>query len=708
MQSSLGRGGVLLLLTIFPQACPGQFFAAELRALSRSGMQIGETDEVAVLAGTHVDEVTELVFSHPGIRAELRSGDPLPWANERVAEYGKFRVTVGAEVPAGRYEVRTRGRHGVSNPRAFLITPLENQVPSAASHVRTDPTHLPSQKLLHCRATPAEVDYFAIDIPEAKAVRIELYAQRLDSQLIGQLTLYDSDNHVLAASRGADDVDPQLAAETLPAGRYTLAVHDFTFRGGDEFHYQIVCRDASLDTPLFDGGGGAEGRLPQPSTVRSVTLGRHDHVDAPDPPTTSETVQLPYETTRWFPSGRDDSRFEFAAEKGSAYVLDVVSHRLGQPTDPRLTVRRVEPQEGGPPKLTDVINIDDSQRVSDGAMNLSTKDPVALLTVPQTGKYQLLLRDLDDGESLLDRQSYTLRIHPAEPEFDLVAYRPYPHRDVNLSRPAGTNLFRGGTESIRVLVVRRGGAKDSIRVFAEGLPDGVTATEAVIGPNQSMTQLNLTASEDAKGALGAVRIMGRSEGGITRQAAAATLVAGKGHGRNYVRSRLASDLKVSVSEQDLSPITFHLASDKVHEVKTGATLELPITVTRREGGKAAGVVRARDLPPRVAAADVTIAADKSEARVQLKVNANASPGTYSLWFQVETKIKLKRNPQALQREQAYRELLESKKAEGESSELQAAIAEADKRVAAAQGLAKEQELTVFLPTNNAVIRIIKP
>ena len=80
---------------------------------------------------------------------------------------------------------------------------------------------------------------------------------------------------------------------------------------------------------------------------------------------------------------------------------------------------------------------------------------------------------------------------------------------------------------------------------------------------------------------------------------------------------------------------------------------------RREGGKAACTVRQRDLPPGVTAADVAIAADKSEAEFEFKVSPKAVAGTYSLWLQTETKIKTKLNPQLVERLQQYRAYLQS-------------------------------------------------
>ena len=55
-----------------------QFHVSELRSLSLSGAQSGTSIDLTVTAGDNLDEVDKLIFSHPGITAELKTLDPLP------------------------------------------------------------------------------------------------------------------------------------------------------------------------------------------------------------------------------------------------------------------------------------------------------------------------------------------------------------------------------------------------------------------------------------------------------------------------------------------------------------------------------------------------------------------------------------------------------------------------------------------------------
>jgi hypothetical protein len=703
----------LLVLALWGNTAAGQFLAAELRSLWPTGGQVGQSLDVQVGSGANLDEVTSLWFSHPGITAELKTLDPLPLSPDRQPQYGQFTVTLSPDVPPGRYELRTIGRHGISNPRAFLATSLACEKPPAISHDPAMPTRLAVDGIVHGRATAAEIDYFGIAIDVPRAVTIELLAQEIDSRMIGQLRLYDSSGRVVAAARGGDEVDPSITLEPLPAGQYLLAVHDFTFRGGDEYAYQLVARDPAGATAPLRGGDTLPGQLPAVWLTRAFSVEPRTPLGVAAAGPQAGKAALPLEATDWFPTDRDDVEWLFSASQGETYAMELASQRLGQPTDARMIVQRIEPQPSGPPKLHDVLNVDDGPNLSDGALNLLSKDPLALFQAPAAADYRVAIRDLDRGVSLAPRQAYRLSIRPPNPGFSLVAYRLFPHSDINQTQPLGSKLFRGGAELIRVVAHRLDGWNGAIKIAAEGLPAGITAGEAIIAANQNHTQLTLSAAEDAAATTAPIRLVGRSEDNqLVAEAAAAVITWGKGGGRDFIRSRLASNLMLGVSAQDVAPISARLGDGSVPEVKKGQSISLPIGLVRREGGQAACVLRPRDLPPGVTVGEVTIPADRSEASCEIKAAAGAAAGTYSLWLQLETKIKLKPNPQALERAQQYRTHLQNLHDDpaqaGNLESIKSAISEADKRIEAAKAAAKEQELTVFLPTSNATFRVVDP
>ena len=694
-----------------------QVHVVELRALSRAGAQTGSTVDLQLVSGDRLNGVRELVFSHPGITATPKTSDPLPFSDTPQLLSGQFQVTIADDVPKGRYEVRALGRHGLSNPRAFLVSDYENQSIASVSHQREMATELSLNTLVHAAATSAEQDWFQFRLEAPTALRIELIAQQIDSRMIGKLKLIGPNGQTLATSRGADDFDPIIETDELPNGMYRLLVHDFLYRGGSEFPYQVLVRSRSDSDDLMSAADFVAGRLPA-LWMPNAAANNRVNVEQVAEFTTPQKLTIPTRNTWWFTPDQTDLVFELEAKKGQTISFDVCSERLGEPSDARLMVQRVEPQSEGPAKLHDLVNVDDSDNVGDAAVNLSTRDPQSTWSAPLDASYRVVIRDLDRGQALRSRKSFQLRAETPRPRFELVAYRVYPHKDVNQSRGFGSKLFCGGSEAIRVLARRRDGWNGPIELKVEGLPAGVTASDVVIAANQDQTQITLVASEDA-GLFSEplvpsqLRVTGRSlDGSLTVAATPVSLVWGRGGGREFIRSRITTGLPIAVSKQDIFPLSIQFAGKNNLQAKKETTLSMPIQLTRREGGKAACVLRARDLPAGVTAADVTIPADKEEGKLELKVSSKASVGTYSLWLQAETKIKIKPDPQGLEQAQAYRAHLQSLHDDPAQAPqldaIKAAIAEADKKLEAAKAEAKEQELTVFIPSPNATFTVVDP
>ena len=88
----------------------------------------------------------------------------------------------------------------------------------------------------------------------------------------------------------------------------------------------------------------------------------------------------------------------------------------------------------------------------------------------------------------------------------------------------------------------------------------IQATGAIIGPQQQQTQLTLTASEEADDLVAPVRIVGHSDDGMNREAAAATITWGKGGGRDYIRSRISTDLYIATSASDVPSLNLNITT----------------------------------------------------------------------------------------------------------------------------------------------------
>ena len=679
---------------------------SELAAIWPSACKAGSQVELHIASGARNDEADRLLFSHSGISSKVITTDPLAFNKEREKKNGHFKVDVAPDVPPGRYEMRFVGRHGVSNPRSFIVHQLNSVQHTAGSHTRLAPKDLAADTWVHCKATASEVDYFQFEGAGGKTLRISVYATQIDSRMIPHVELFDQKGRLIQTRYGTDESDPTLVLPVHKTQKFTLAVSDAIYRGGNEYPYSVVVQNAET-APTF-----------QQTASSSLIRMTHDYSnlfsDATEIEETSDAKNLnvPCRIVSHFDSRSDVDVYQFSAKQGDEWIIDVVSHRAGQPTDARLTVERAEPQQNGDPKWQQVANDDDSNNVSDGVLRLNTSDPIVRFKAPKTGTYRFTLRDLDNGTSLSDKQKYWIDVRKPTHGFDLIVYPHYPARDVKQVRRRGANLFRSGTFGLRVFAMRQDGWTGAIHLFVTGLPSGVTCQPAVLAANRDQVELVLVADEHAVSAQATIQVTGKAKVNgkeVTVTATPVTTRWGRGGQRDIHRLRKSDDLVIGVIDEDQSPISFKIGEANVAEVKKGAELKLPIKLTRRDGAKNDCVCRPRDLPPNMTAGEVKIAKDKNEGTLVLKTNPKAVPGTYSMWLRTETKIKHKPNPQALQRTQAYREvlqrLLDDPANKDKLKDIQAAIKVADARVEAAKGAAKDQDLTVFLPSHHFSIRI---
>lgn len=676
------------LAVMLPATVSGQFPEIELGWVRPTVGQVGTQFELTVGGGNHLDQVGRLIFSDPRITSELITAPGEGADAAPVPQFGRFKVSLPADLPPGRYEVRAVGAYGVSNPRVFCVTPHAIVTAAAvgkSAATATTPEPPPAADtpwIFETRATAAAVDFFRISGSATRARRVSLLAQRIDSRFIGQIKLYSADGKLLDTARGADGHDPSLLIPAGADGQFVLAVQDFLFRGGDSFFYQLrVDADDSRPVPAEGAAKGSDSPelswlasapgepvVPPPPTVvageavatqvpyfdglEAVTLGNL-LADAalPIPLSLSETpeqpvvVQPPCLVASRFSKPKlglslGQVAFQFDAVKDRKLQIEVISQRLRQPADPSLTIQRREALPEGGEKWVDVSSTDESPLLGDFAMRLRVKDPIVLFTAPSDGTYRLSVRNLDTGSTLASTPIYLISIRDPEPDYRLVAMFPFPHNDAANTRPRGAQVMRGDSRTLRVLAFRKGGFGDAIELTVEGLPEGVTCKPAMIAANQTEAHLTLVGSDQAAAWTGNLRVVGKS-GELVRTASAATVTWGRGDLRDTVSMRLCNSLPLAVADQVTNPVSILLGGDQPLVTKPGTNVSVPVKLTRRDGGGNPVVLRPRNLPPGVTVAEVTIPADQSEGAVEFKIAADAKLGNYTPWLLAETKVKFK-------------------------------------------------------------------
>ena len=402
-----------------------------------------------------------------------------------------------------------------------------------------------------------------------------------------------------------------------------------------------------------------------------------------DEPSKSLVVPLPCEFVGQFYPAADQDWVLFEAHAGEVYWLEVFSHRLGQPTDPQIVVRKFDWNDKGEISSKHIASHDDlgGTDVGHRHFNVGTDDPALRFAAPETGIYGAVVRDLSSSVTADPRNVYRLSIRHESPDFRLVAVPRRIAKDPNPALPPPlTSVFlrAGGTAVVEVLAERQHGLGQEIEVFARDLPPGVRAEPVSITPGRRNVSLILEAATDAPDWQGHLRVFGRARFGdmtIEREARSGAVAASSNV--NY-RSRLTQAVELTVAGRDKFPYTISVkGGNKVFRVARAGKVTIPIAVERREGHEGPVILTPFRVPAHVAAKPVTLAPDKLEGELVLQSKKETPIGVTSIFVRCQSKIKHARNPGAVERAVAWKEKMESlvKDLEAQTA---AAAADADK------------------------------
>lgn len=669
-----------------------------LRSLSQPFFAPGQTYEVSIAEGANTEETRELVVSHPGITAELLTGPPRPFTEDGTPRHGNFRMTIAADVPEGRYEVRAVGRFGISNPRSVVVHKTIEFVPNAGTDALTA-TAIKAGTIYVRRVSPQQRDVYSFDAIAGKQYTLSLIAQAIDSQLIGAVSVMNASGRTLHSAIGSDQSDLRMTFAATENGPLTVAVHDALYRGGASYSYGLRLIEGVPTRPDFPT------EHPKSVSVEKRTPTRVEESDSPIP------LEIPASIEATFDTVDDADQYTCKLIKGQPVQIEVVSDRVGQPTDARLIIDRSVVDASGTQTWQRVTTAEDGPNLSDSVIRLGTGDPVLTFQPPEDGEYRITVIDLDTGQSLGERQDYQLAIGPPRQDWQLLAYHVYPHKDPKTSQPSGAHLIRGGATTIRVFAIRHA-MSGPIQVSIPDLPPGLSCRPAWIAANQNRTDLVITASDQTPTQYAPLKIVGeatRDGQTETRTASVATVVWQQDGYRVVAHTRMTDRLMIASSESDSYPISIRPAGDEKLIAKKGTKVTVPIRVTRQEGAAENIVLRAQGLPPGVTAADLTITKDKAELEWTIDVKNEAAIGTYTFWGQGETKVKFAVNPQSLTRETEYRDALKALRADPERSadhaEIDKAITETEKRIETLKNQVAAKDFAVYIPLPQITLEV---
>lgn len=229
---------MLAWLLVLPMTAFAQLPSTKLSALFPTGAQVGTSVDVTITSGTDLEDVTNLLFDHPGITSAPKmieaGGKPVPVPNQ-------FRVTVAANVPLGRYGARTVGFFGVSNQRTFVIGADKEVFETEPNNARELANAAEIGQVVNGRINgAADIDWFKVTGKAGQRFFINCLARRMDSRLDAALELYNTaGKRVDFVRRNVPGHDAMLDVTLAADGEYFVKLYDFTYAGGEDYFYRL-------------------------------------------------------------------------------------------------------------------------------------------------------------------------------------------------------------------------------------------------------------------------------------------------------------------------------------------------------------------------------------------------------------------------------------------------------------------------------------
>lgn len=552
-----------------------------LLTMTPMGGTAGTTFDV-VISGENQDDVQELLFDHAGIKAIAKKddkGSPIP---------NTFQVTIAADVSAGLVEARTWSRLGISSARIFSISHMPEITRTQANNAREHALALPIPSICNAALTNKAIDHYSFQAVAGKRYNIYCAARGIDSKMEPVLTVCDSQGRDLVVERKGAPLD-FIAKQD---GLHYIKLHDLTYKGGSEYFYRLALQELAADapTPTFF----------TTSPIRSFSWPPAGLADAAatleDEAASVQSVTLPLDLSgRFYPAADVDS-FEFTAQQGETWWIEVASDRFGLNTDPALLIQMAK-GEGEQRQWVDVLELNDiSSPVRPSSNGYAYDGPpfdggstdiLGKFEVKETGTYRVSINDLFGGTRKEPQNKYRLLIRQAQPDFAVAAWGLHAelrNGDRNaLSKPAA--LRTGNTIAYEVVTVRRDGFEGEIELTLTGLPPGVTATGLKIPAGKMRSVVLLTAAENAPTGWGQVEFLAKSrvgESDVVRPVHIGQMTWPIVDSWSEIPNpRLVRGFPVSVTNSETAPLTLAPREVRVWEVKQGEKLQLPLQLKTR-------------------------------------------------------------------------------------------------------------------------------
>jgi hypothetical protein len=535
------------------------------------GGKIGSTVEVS-FTGTDLEEPEQLLFSHPGIKAEpLAAPEPPPQSKAPAPKRGRrgmgppvisrFKVTLSAGVPPGIHDVRFVNKWGVSNPRAFVAGDLGEVLEKEPNNDVEQAQRVEINSTINgSMANPTDVDYYVFAGKKGQRVVFSCLASSIDSRFHAGLEVYDSKGRQLASGRDYNHNDAVTDCTLPEGGDYYVRLYHFTHtQGTAEHYYRLSISTAPWIDAVFPCAV-------EPGKTTSVTVyGRNLPGGKADASAVADDRVLEKITVNVTgtqggqpfsglvtPQMAVSDGFEFRLRNDSGWSNPF---RIGLARAPLVldngnneTLQTAQEV----PVPCEIAGHVEKPRDRDWYTFTAKKGQVFVIDIlsnrlgAPTYPYFMLrgdkgdIKESDDNQDGLSLKFYSRSedpqpfpfVVPADGKYQLLVssrladtvtgprhfYRVRltpPQPDFQLvalaageHRPSGTTVLAGGQQALTVFALRQDLFAGDINLRVEGLPTGVTAPPQTIGGSVRQTSLVLSAANGAPAWTGPIKIVG--------------------------------------------------------------------------------------------------------------------------------------------------------------------------------------------------------
>ena len=191
----------------------------------------------------------------------------------------KFTVSIAPDVPLGCYDARLVNKHGVSNPRRFVVGNLTEVAEKEPNNDVEQAQKIEvGSAITGAINTPTDVDYFSFPGKQGQRVLIHCLTASIDSKLDAEIAVKGPRGNDVGYHRPMPLQD-SLIDLTLPEnGDYLVRLNKFTYTaGGVDYFYRLNLTTAPYIDAVFPP-------MIEPGKTAQITLlGRNLPGGKPDP-----------------------------------------------------------------------------------------------------------------------------------------------------------------------------------------------------------------------------------------------------------------------------------------------------------------------------------------------------------------------------------------------------------------------------------------